>query len=667
MSFTEELAKNGRILFSVLDITDWKRAERALAHSHNLMRYIIEHTRGEISVLDRDLRYIYVSQRYLDSYRLKEHDIIGKCHYDVFPDISEQIKDIHRRVLAGESISADDEPFNRADGTTDWVRWDCRPWHEADGSIGGLILYTEVVTERKQTELALRESEERFRSAFMTSPDSISISRLTDGVYLDINEGFTRVMGYTREDCIGKSSLEISIWDDPRDRNRLVAGMEEIGYVSNMEFRFRAKDGTVRTGLLSARNLPLNGEMCILSVIRDITDRKQAEEERTKLESQLQQAMKMEAVGRLAGGVAHDFNNLLTSIICNTELAEQELSPSDPLLHNLKETAKAAQSAASLTRQLLAFSRKQIIEPKVLNLNDLVGNVQKMLMRLIGEDIELKTVPGERLDSVKIDAGQFEQVLVNLAVNARDAMPDGGALTIETANIDLDESYCALHPQVQPGRYVMLVVSDTGHGMTDEVKKHLFEPFFTTKAIGRGTGLGLATTFGVVKQAGGSIDVYSEIGKGTTFRIFLPRVDEKASKLIRETPSLELLKGTETIFVVEDEPNLREMVIKILKRFGYSTLDAPNGDEAYMFGEKYTGRIDLLITDVVMPGMNGRELAEHLVVMHPEMKVLFTSGYTENVIVHHGVVDKNLNFIGKPYTPQGLAVKIREVLGPARK
>ncbi len=328
---------------------------------------------------------------------------------------------------------------------------------------------------------------------------------------------------------------------------------------------------------------------------------------------------------------------------------------------------KAAQSAATLTRQLLAFSRKQIIEPKVLNLNDLVGNIQKMLTRLIGEDISFRTVLSEGLGSVRIDAGQFEQVLVNLAVNARDAMPDGGSLVIETSNIELDAHYRANHPEVLPGKYVLLAVSDTGHGMSVEVKEHLFEPFFTTKAMGRGTGLGLATTFCAVKQAGGSIEVYSEIDQGTTFKVLLPRVEEPAGKLDQEAPRTERLDGDETILVVEDEPGVREMAVKILKRFGYNVLHAPNGGEAFMLVEKYTGHIDLLMTDVVMPVMNGRELAERLVKLHPEMKVLFTSGYTENVIVHHGVIDEKLNFIGKPYSLRGLARKIREVLGPGEK
>ncbi len=322
----------------------------------------------------------------------------------------------------------------------------------------------------------------------------------------------------------------------------------------------------------------------------------------------------------------------------------------------------AAASAASLTRQLLAFSRKQIIEPKVLRLNDLIENLYKMLVRIVGEDIELLTSLGKEPGSVKVDPGQFEQVLVNLVVNARDAMPDGGKLMIETANVDLDESYCTYHPQARPGKFVLLAVSDTGSGMSDEVKEHIFEPFFTTKDQGRGTGLGLAMIFGLVQQAEGSIEVYSEVGHGTTFKIYLPRFAEQAEKLTRDEPALTLPAGNETVLLVEDEASVRQVALMILKELGYKVLSAPNGGEAFMLAEKHAGRIDLLMTDVVMPGMNGRDLAERLLGLHPEMKVLFTSGYTADVVVHHGVLEKNLNFIGKPYTPQSLARKMREVL-----
>jgi two-component system, cell cycle sensor histidine kinase and response regulator CckA len=391
---------------------------------------------------------------------------------------------------------------------------------------------------------------------------------------------------------------------------------------------------------------------------REVTDRK-------KLQEQLQQAMKMEAVGRLAGGIAHDFNNILTVITGNIELARLSLSPSDPLNRPLDQVSKAADSAASLTRQLLAFSRKQIIEPKVLNLNDLVGNVRQMLGRLIGEDIDLVTKLNDDVGKTLADPGQLEQIIVNLAVNARDAMPEGGKLTIETGNATLDESYAGDHPGAEPGDYVYIAMTDTGHGMDIDTREKIFEPFFTTKELGHGTGLGLSTVYGIVNQSGGAIWVYSEPGRGTTFKIYLPAVEERAGKLVKESRSLDRLRGSETILLVEDEESVRRMALTILTNLGYRTIEARSGEEALMLAEKHRGKIDLLMTDIVMPGMNGRELSEQLAALCPALKTLFTSGYTEDVIVRHGVIESGLNFIGKPYSLRALAEKIREVVATA--
>ena len=373
----------------------------------------------------------------------------------------------------------------------------------------------------------------------------------------------------------------------------------------------------------------------------------------------------MEAIGRLAEGVAHDFNNILTAVMGNISLSLMKLSPSDPVSGFLGEANRAAERAATLTQQLLVFSRKQIIEPKVLDLNILIADLNKMLIRLIGEDIDLKTVPGGDLGPVKVDAGQVEQILVNLAVNARDAMPDGGTLLIETANADLDEAYCARHPYVRPGRYVMLAVSDTGHGMSEEVRKQIFEPFFTTKPKGTGTGLGLATIYGVVKQSDGSIEVYSEVGKGTTFKIYLPRVEGEAARPRELDLAMEPPAGSETVLLVEDEEIVRNLCVRFLKSSGYRVLQASHGDEAMALAKEHKNRIDLLMTDVVMPGMNGRELADRLTRIHPETRVLFASGYTNDAIVHHGVLDEGVSFIGKPYSLSALAKKVREVLDNA--
>jgi two-component system, cell cycle sensor histidine kinase and response regulator CckA len=393
----------------------------------------------------------------------------------------------------------------------------------------------------------------------------------------------------------------------------------------------------------------------LVGMSHDITERK-------RLESQFLQAQKMESIGRLAGGVAHDFNNLLTVIIGYVELARDTLTPDNPLHSDLEAIRDAADRAAALTRQLLAFARKQILDPQILNLNDLVLNLDKLLRRLIGEDIELVTLPTADLWSVKADANQIEQILVNLAINARDAMPSGGKLTIETANLILDEAYARHHMSVSPGFYVMLAVSDTGVGMPPEMQAQVFEPFFTTKQAGKGTGLGLATCYGIVKQHGGHIWLYSEVGQGTTFKVYLPRTTEVADvQHTYETPKT-LLVGDETVLLVEDEAAVRQLAIRVLRQLGYTVLEATDGADALRVAGEYPGAIDLLVTDVVMPQLGGAALAERLREAHPRLKVLFMSGYTDHTIIRHSLLEPGVAFLQKPFVPEMLARKVREVL-----
>ena len=393
----------------------------------------------------------------------------------------------------------------------------------------------------------------------------------------------------------------------------------------------------------------------VLAVVRDISEQK-------KLEAQLSQAQKMEAIGVLAGGVAHDFNNLLTVIIGYAQLALMNVIKDQSLRERIEEIKKAGEKAASLTRQLLAFSRKQIITPRVLDLNELLTGIEKMLGRLIPEDVELLTIPEPALWQVEVDSGQIEQVIMNLAVNARDAMPQGGKLTIETANADLDENYLREHGiEETPGPYVMLAISDTGSGMDKETQEHIFEPFFTTKEVGKGTGLGLSTVYGIVKQSNGFIWVYSEPGKGTTFKVYLPKVKGDVEPEEKEQTSVDDLGGSETVLIVEDDNRLLKFAQKVLQSYGYRILAAENGEEALKIGKEHEGPIHLMITDVVMPKMGGREAAE-LLHHYPQMKVIYMSGYTDNAIVHHGVLAPGLNFLQKPFSPEGLARKVREVL-----
>jgi nitrogen-specific signal transduction histidine kinase/CheY-like chemotaxis protein len=381
-----------------------------------------------------------------------------------------------------------------------------------------------------------------------------------------------------------------------------------------------------------------------------------------ELEGQYRSSQRMEAVGQLTGGIAHDFNNLLTAINGFAELIQFRLSPEDPLQDLVNNILQSGQRAADLVSQLLAFSRKQIIEPKVLNLNTSVSEMSTMLQRIIGEDIELEVVLTPELWPVKVDPARIEQVIVNLAVNARDAMPDGGRLLIETGNIVLDDEYVANHMGTQPGKHILLAISDTGIGMTEEEKARIFEPFFTTKEVGKGTGLGLATVFGIVKQNGGNIWVYSEKGRGSAFKIYLPCADEPASTTSPSKVEVELPTGDETILLVEDDTGVRDLARQILQRQGYTLLEAKDGEEALELFAQYSGPIHLLLTDVIMPGMNGKTLADQLLQSHSDLKTLFMSGYTDNTIAHHGVLDPDVTFLQKPFTSLILTHQVRAVL-----
>jgi len=387
--------------------------------------------------------------------------------------------------------------------------------------------------------------------------------------------------------------------------------------------------------------------------------------EARRLEEQFRQAQKMEAVGRLAGGVAHDFNNLLSVIIGYSELARDTTADGAAVRKHLDQIKQAGERAASLTRQLLAFSRQQVLEPKVLNLNGVVHNVSKMLLRLIGEDITLSLKPGEPLGSVRADLGQIEQVLMNLAVNARDSMPEGGKIAIETANVELDETYAKQHPSVRSGSYVMLSFSDTGCGMDAKTKSRIFEPFFTTKGPGKGTGLGLSTVYGIVKQSGGYIWAYSEPKRGATFKVYLPRVDGPAETLASERPNLVFDRGTEAVLLVEDDDSLRALTAELLRGVGYTVLEATDGNAAIEIAEQHRNSIDLVLTDVIMPGLSGGDLIVHLRRLQPRLPVLFMSGYASDLISHAGVPEPDRSVLHKPFTRRSLLTKVRSVLDEA--
>ena len=507
------------------------------------------------------------------------------------------------------------------------------------------------VTERKQ-------AENRFHRAFHLSPEPTVILTNGEGRYIDVNESFLRTTGHSREESIGRTSLELKLFSRPEDRALLADLLKEHGSFRDVELNFYTKAGEERVGLHSADYIDIGGEKCIIAVLKDITERK-------LLEQRLRQAQKMEAIGQFSGGIAHDFNNMLGIIIGYSEVLEQRLPPGDPLLRECAQIKKAGQSAASLTRQLLAFSRQQVLEPRVLSLNSIAADTERMLRRLIGEHIELITKLAPDLGQVKADPGQIEQVILNLASNARDAMPDGGKLIIETGNIYLDEEYAVNHPPTVPGNYVMLVMTDTGVGIDVQTQAHIFEPFFTTKEVGKGTGLGLATVYGVVKQSGGYIWVYSEPGLGSTFKIHLPRVDEPVQRNRASSQASGTFRGSKTVLVVEDEEPLRNLTRTLLEESGYTVLEASSGIRASEIAQEYPGPIHLLLTDMVMPGINGRTVAEKLMPMHPEMSVIYMSGYMG--FNPRGAFDAEANFLPKPITRDELLRKVQEVLSQRKQ
>ena len=534
--------------------------------------------------------------------------------------------------------------FARADGSYAYVIDRGRVIRDSGGEPHRMIGSLVDMTQRRQMEEALRFSEARFQAAFKAGPHPSLIAALDTDEILDVNERFVEAFGYDRDEVVRRSTVEIGLWPSPAERDRLVAILETEGYARDVPMRTRTLGGAARDVMLSAALVPVEGRPCMIVAAHDVTDQK-------RLEEQLRLAQRMEAVGRLAGGVAHDFNNLLTVISGYTDLALRELDGSDPVRNFIVEVRKAGERASRLTRQLLAFSRRQILEPRVLDLNEVVAELSMMLRRLIGEDVELLLTLDPAIARVRADPGQIEQVIANLAVNARDAMPEGGTLTIETRRVERDGAEC-----------VLLAVTDTGVGMDEETRAHAFEPFFTTKEVGKGTGLGLATVYGIVVQSGGAIELEAKPGSGTAVRLYLPASRNTGDLARRAQSEPATARGSETVLVVEDEPAVRRLAVEALRTHGYRVLEAAGAHEATALSESYGEPIDLMLTDVVMPTVNGRELAERLTRERPDLKVVFMSGYTDDAIVRHGVLEEGVSFIGKPFTPSDLARKIRETL-----
>jgi two-component system cell cycle sensor histidine kinase/response regulator CckA len=645
------------------DITERKQVEEALQKSEERFRQLFDDAPVGYFEYDAQGRITNVNRTELEMLGYSAEEIIGQPVWKFIVEKEEARQQILAK-LAGTIPPARgfERTYRRKDGTTFPAIVEDRLILDLEGKIKSIRATIQDITERKRTEEALQASEKRFRELFDKAPVGYhEIDK--EGKITRVNRTELDMLGYTAEEMLGRYVYEFITEEiSPQAVKRKLAGTLPIG--ATFERTYLRKDGTTIPAQLE-ETLIKDSEGRIIGIrttIQNITERKRAVEEKATFQEQLRQSQKIEAIGRLAGGIAHDFNNLLTVIKGYSQLSLTEMKEEDPLRENIEEIKKSAERAADLTHQLLAFSRRQIMEMKVLDLNDLLRNLDKMLRRVIGEDIELANLLAEDLGRVKVDPGQIEQIIMNLAVNARDAMPKGGKLTIETANVVLDKEYARTHVAVTPGRYVMLSVSDTGIGMSPEVQEKIFEPFFTTKERSEGTGLGLSMVYGIVKQSGGNIWVYSEPGKGAIFKIYFPRVEEPLEEIKEKVVKEEVNRGDETILVVEDDAGVRKMAVQILNMQGYMILEAPNGEEALKICGEGKEPIHLMVTDVVMPGMDGRSLSDRLKSIYPGMKTLYMSGYTDNAIVRYGILEKGVNYIQKPFSMEDLARKVRQVL-----
>jgi two-component system, cell cycle sensor histidine kinase and response regulator CckA len=640
------------------------RMRRELFKREELFRLINENAADMIAIVDMEGQRIYNSMAYqkilgYSPEELKSSSGIEQIH----PDDREHVKraaEEARKTGIGRPL---EYRIRHKDGTWRVLESTSNVVKNADGKPEKLIIVNRDISDRKRASVALSLSEASFRSVIENAPYGIYRAN-AEGEFFRVNPALQKMLGYETQEELSHANLATDIYRDPQEHRRandLFAGTKGF----DVEVEWKRKDGTPLKARCSGRLIEgeqgeSKGEACFEVFVEDVTEKR-------VLEQQLHMAVKMEAVGRLSGGIAHDFNNLLGVIIGYAQVLKRKLKSGEDLFEYAEEIEKAGQRAASLTRQLLAFSRQQVLAPAILNLNALISDMGKMIHRLIGEDIELVMKLDPSIGSVKADHGQIEQVVMNLAVNARDAMPEGGKLALETTTATFDQAYIRQHPGSKVGSQVMFSVSDTGMGMSAETLVHIFEPFFTTKELGKGTGLGLATVYGVVKQSGGYVCVESEIGHGSSFKVYLPLIEEPVLAEEAAAPASESFRGSETVLVVEDAEALRKLSVTLLEEHGYQVLSAANGAEALELAQKDTRSIDLLLTDVIMPGLGGHDLAQRLEALRPGLKVLYMSGYTDSSIAQHGVLEAGISLLHKPFTEEDLVRKIREVLDAEKR
>jgi PAS domain S-box-containing protein len=651
---------------------DHFRLARELAYERQLLHDLMDNIPDGIYFKDRDLRFRRTNRSFTGMIGGVEPErVVGQRLEDVFPELSSpEVTDAEERLVLSEGQSLLDVVREyRWKGEQHWISETKAPIRGQDGSVLGLVGVARDVTERVRTQEALRESEERLQE--QTRVLNSILNGMGDGVVavdrsgevIVFNGRARKILGQTPGNVLPNLTDIDGVYDvDGRsvistDRDPLLRAM--AGEVVD-ELEMVVKNGT-HGGVIVAANATalLDDEGKIaggILLLKDVTQQRD-------LERQFAQSQKMEAIGRLAGGIAHDFNNVLAVILCYGGLLLNELTFESRQWQDMKELLGAGERAAALTKQLLAFSRRRVITTRIVQLNDVVTEVEKMLRRLLGEDVDLRTRLSPDLGSVKGDASQVEQIILNLAINARDAMPQGGKLTIETQNITLSDEYAESHVKVVPGEYVSLAVTDTGVGMDADIQRRIFEPFFTTKEIGRGTGLGLSTVYGIVQQGGGHVWVYSEVGRGTSFKVYLPRTDEAGAPAPARVRNVAPARGTETILLVEDDEAVRRVAVRILRSCGYNVIEAARVTDARHSCAEMGSSIDLLLTDVVMPEVSGLKLAEELSRYHPKLRVLYMSGYPGGAIVHDGILDADAAYIEKPFSAEDLAAKVRATLG----
>jgi PAS domain S-box-containing protein len=650
------------------DLSSAKLAEEELLRSRELYRVVVENSHDMIAVLDPMGRFVFASPSYEQALGYGPEELVDVSPISlVHPSDVQRASDALRQAVTSRSAAVVELRMRHKRGNWVSVEGTTTSVLDENGRLRSILMSFRDISERRSAEEELREAEARYRLLVEQLPLITYINAPGEsGRWVYLSPQLEEILGYKPADWVSEYDSFVSAIH-PDDREHVVAeraasgGKGRIG----LEYRLISKDERtvwVRDEAVVVRDLS-GKPLYVQGYLLDISVEREAEIERRRLEAELLHSQKMEAIGRLAGGIAHDFNNLLTAITGYSELIVSELDPASSLARDAEEIKRAAEQAAAMTQQLLAFSRRQVLQPATLNPNEVIGRMEKMLQRLIGENVELMTVLAPEIALIRADRSQIEQVIMNLVVNARDSMPRGGKITIETTNASLDEAE-ASRLGLSAGDFVKATISDVGFGMDEETMSHIFEPFFTTKGQGEGTGLGLATVHGIVEQSNGAIQVFSEIGKGSVFYVYLPVVLDSAEVEGVVAPLGEA-RGTETLLLVEDEEMVRQLVARVLRDLGYEVFETSSGDEALSLSDSLDRSIDLLVTDVVMPGMSGRELAEILTVRRPTTRVLFMSGYTDEAIVHHGVLDGESEFIGKPFTPQELAHKIRGVLEPS--